>query len=112
MSSIRLFIVAVCVFLSIFLSQNAFAAGSGGYRDETPDAGAFGMGSAFVGEADTPAALYYNPAGINQMSTPEISVGDAYIAPREKFKGNNGAVQNERVNEYNVPDFYAVVPVI
>ena len=85
MSSFRIIVVAVCAFLLNFFSQNAFAAGSGAYAVETPDAGAMGMGSAFVGEADTPAAVYYNPAGINQMSTAEISVGDAIIAPRGKY---------------------------
>ena len=70
MLSFRIMVVAVCAFLMVFFGQNAFAAGSGAYRIETPDAGAFGMGSAFVGEADTPAAVYYNPAGINQMSRP------------------------------------------
>ncbi len=104
-----------CVgFLVIFLSlisKVAFAAGSGADRIETPDAGAMGMGSAFVGEADTPAAIYYNPAGINQMSRPEISVGEAIIAPRAQMTQPNGNVVHEQNNEYSVPNFYVVVPV-
>ena len=103
-------------FLVAFLgliSKVAFAAGSGAYRVETPDAGAFGMGSAFVGEADTPAAVYYNPAGINQMSRPEVSVGDAVIAPRGgQYTSPSGDTIHQRNDEYNIPNFYAVVPVI
>ena len=113
MLSFRIIIVAICVFLLSFFSQNAFAAGSGGYAIETPDAGAMGMGSAFVGEADTPAAVYYNPAGINQMSRPEISVGDAIIAPRGgRYTSTTGDTVHMQNNEYNIPNFYAVVPVI
>ncbi len=99
-----------------FISQNAFAAGSGSYAIETPDAAAMGEGSAFVGEADTPAAVYYNPAGINQMSTPEVSIGDALIAPRGRmtssFSGTNGDTVHMENNEYNIPNFYAVIPVM
>jgi long-chain fatty acid transport protein len=113
MLSFRIIVVAVCAFLMSFFSQNAFAAGSGSYRVETPDAGAFGMGSAFVGEADTPAAVYYNPAGINQMSRPEVSVGDAIIAPRAQMtEASNGNTVHMQNNEFNIPNFYAVVPII
>jgi len=108
----RVIILAVCALLLNFASQNAFAAGSGGFRNETPDAGAMGMGSAFVGEADTPAALYYNPAGINQINTPEVSLGDAIIAPRAQYTDNSGNTAHEVVNMYNVPNFYAVVPLV
>ena len=96
MLSFRIIIVAICAFLVSFSSQNAFAAGSGAYRVEAPDAGALGMGSAFVGEADTPAAVYYNPAGINQMSRPEVSVGDAIIAPRGQMTQPNGNTVHSR----------------
>jgi len=111
MFSLRVASIAFCVFLLSFLSQNVFAAGSGAYRVEAPDAGAFGMGSAFVGEADTPAAVYYNPAGINQMSRPEISLGDSIVAPRAQYKTSSGDTLSERNHEYNIPNFYAVIPV-
>lgn len=64
------------------ISGVALAASAGSYSIETNDAGVFGMGTAFVGQADTPAAVYYNPAGINQITAPEISFGDAVIAPQ------------------------------
>ena len=116
MSLFRIFAVAVCAFLVISFSQNAFAAGSGAYAVEVPDAGALGMGSAFVGEADTPAAVYYNPAGINQMTRPEGSIGDAVLAPRAKmtssYSGTNGNTVHMQNNEYNIPNSYAVVPLI
>ncbi len=112
MSSFRVIVVVVCAFLMSFYSQNVFAASSGAYSLETNDAATFGMGTAFVGEADTPAAVYYNPAGMNQMSSAEISVGDAIIAPRGHMTQPDGNTVHEQNNEYNVPNFYAVVPLI
>jgi len=105
-------IIVVAVFVFSLSGQSAFAAGSGSYALETPDAGAMGEGSAFVGEADTPAAVYYNPAGINQMKSAEFSFGDALIAPRAQMTQPNGNTVHEQNNEYNVPNFYAVVPII
>jgi len=103
---------ALGIFLALGFHQNVFAAGSGGLRDETPDAAAFGEGSAFVGQADTPAAVYYNPAGMNQIQTLSITAGDMAIAPQYDFK--SATTGNETTADrktYNVPDFYAVAPV-
>src|ERR1039458_4144068 len=97
-----LLIIMAIMFCLLAGTNIVMAAGSGSYRVETPDAGAMGMGSAFVGEADTPAAVYYNPAGINQMSRPEVSVGDAIIAPRAQYKSITGDTVQERNHEYNI----------
>ena len=76
---IRLLLWAVVL---IMTAGQALAAGSGAYRLEVPDAGAAGMGSAFVGEANTPAAVYWNPAGLTQIvgqaawSTVHVTAGD------------------------------------
>ncbi len=108
---LRSLLVAICAFLLCFSGQNAFASGSGAYRAEVPDAAAMGEGTAFVGEADSPAAIYYNPAGINQITVPEVSIGDALLAPRAQMKQPNGNIIHEENNEFNIPNFYAVVPV-
>ena len=63
MSLLRLTVLSVGLLFLVGVN-NVLAAGSGGFRVETPDAGAFGKGSAFVGEANTPGAVYYNPAGL------------------------------------------------
>ena len=107
----RLIIVAVCAFLVSFFSQNAFAAGSGAFRVETPDAGAFGKGTAFVGEANTPAAVYYNPAGLNQIKTTEISMGTAFLGPQVDYEQRSGDVVRMRRDTFWIPHMYAAVPV-
>lgn len=75
MLSIRIIMVGVCVFIMGFVSQKAFAADNGVIKLELPDAAAVGMGDAFVGEADRPSAIYYNPAGITQLDSIEFSAG-------------------------------------
>ncbi len=111
MLSFRIIVVGVYTFLLSFSGQNAFAAGSGAFRLETPDAGAFGKGSAFVGEANTPAAVYYNPAGINQIKTTEISMGVAFIGPQADYKQLSGDTVRMRRDTFWIPNGYVVVPV-
>ncbi len=111
MSLFRIISVAGAIFLLSYC-QTAYAVGSAAYRVELPDAGVGGKGFAFVGEANTPAAIYYNPAGINQMTTAQISVGDAFIAPRAEMTQSNGNKVHEQNNEYNIPNIYVVIPVI
>ena len=106
-------ITAVNVFTICFtlLSCNVFAAGSGSFRVEVPDAGAFGKGSAFVGEANTPAAIYYNPAGLTQIKSAQVSVGNSVIAPQVNVKRGDGSKAKMERNVFNVPHMYAAVPV-
>ncbi|MEI6438488.1 MAG: outer membrane protein transport protein [Candidatus Omnitrophota bacterium] len=107
---------AASIFFAAFvllalIAVPAFAAGSGAYRLEVPDAGAVGKGSAFSGEANTPAAVYYNPAGMTQIVGQAISVGLSLVEPHETFKGPNpatpDAVQMKR-GDYPIPHFYYV----
>ncbi len=90
---------------------NAFAAGSGAFRVETPDAGAMGKGSAFVGEANTPAAIYYNPAGLPQIRNTEVSVGSALLAPQVDYKNFAGDTTQMRRDVFFVPHAYLAVPI-
>ena len=72
---IRVLIVAIFTFLMSLFNQNAFASDSGLLKLEVADAVAEGMGGAFVGEADRPSAVYYNPAGITQLVSASVSAG-------------------------------------
>lgn len=93
------------------VNSNAIAAGSGAFRVETPDAAAMGKGSAFVGEANTPAAVYYNPAGLNQIDRAQISFGGAFLAPNVDYKPTSGDEVQMRRNQFLIPHVFAVVPV-
>ena len=93
-------------------SPKAMASGSGAFRVELPDAGALGKGTAFVGEANTPAAVYYNPAGLNQLKGSEVSVGASFLAPQVDYKPFAGNEVQMRRNKFLIPHFYAAVPVM
>jgi long-chain fatty acid transport protein len=105
-------LLSALIALGLIFPSVTFASGSGGFRNETPDAGAFGKGSAFVGEANTPAAVYYNPAGLNQIDRTALSFGAAVIAPAIKYESSTGAETQARQNKYLVPHFYFVAPMI
>src|SRR3990167_6616893 len=84
-----------------------FAAGSGAFRVELPAAGPLGKGTAFVGEADEPSAVYYNPAGLTQISDRNyLSAGFSVLAPSTShtdFAGNE--TQMVRQN-FMIPHIY------
>ena len=59
---------SVIALLTIFLvAPNAFAVGSGGIRVELNDSEVLAKGNAFVGQADNPSTVYFNPAGLTQL---------------------------------------------
>ena len=115
MLSFRIILVAVCVFLLSFSSQKVFASDTGVIKLELPDAAAVGMGGAFTGEADRPSAVYYNPAGITQMNTPEVSAGLTWLQPQIKFESatpDNGGTSEMKTQNFLFPDVFVTVPVI
>ncbi len=115
MLSFRIIVVAICAFLVVFLSQNAFASDTGIIKLELPDAAAVGMGGAFTGEADRPSAVYYNPAGIVQMDTIEATAGLTWLQPQIKFESlapNNGDTSLMKTDNYFFPDVFVTIPII
>lgn len=99
-----LFVIAFVLFASI----PAFAAGSGAYRLEVPDAAAVGKGSAFVGEANNPSAVYYNPAGLTQITGNAISMGGALIQPHVKYTSNAGVDTDMQDHNFGIPHIFFV----
>ncbi len=70
------------VFVIVIGSDRAFAAGF-----QLPEQGiaAMGQGNAFVGQADDPSAVYYNPAGILQLKGTQVTLGSTLIHPSITF---------------------------
>ncbi|MBF0387844.1 MAG: outer membrane protein transport protein [Candidatus Omnitrophica bacterium] len=102
--------VVLRVFMVLVIGAGpALAAGSGAYRIEVPDAGAVGKGSAFAGQANTPAAVYYNPAGMTQIVGQAVSVGLSLIEPHTTYKSTNtaDAMQMKR-GDFPIPNFFYV----
>jgi long-chain fatty acid transport protein len=52
------------------------------------DAAAAGMGNAFVAVADHPSAVFYNPAGINQLQGTQLRVSGRVVFVETSFRGS------------------------
>ena len=52
-----------------------------------------GMASAFVGQADNPSAVWYNPAGITQLDGTQVSGGVIAVYPELTHETTNGTTE-------------------
>ncbi len=98
------------LYLSIFLCGYSFAAGSGAYRVDMPDARALAMGGAFVAVADSSAAVYYNSAGMTQLKQSEVSVGLSLIQPKEHVSlAGSGTRTKMQQDTFLIPNLFSVI---
>ena len=101
--------IIVFLLVTVFaVAQNSFASGSGAFRVESPDAEAMGKGSAFVGEADNPSAVYYNPAGLTQLEGTQLSAGFSVIAPSSSYTDFSGNESQMTRQNFLIPHLYLV----
>lgn len=99
--------------LALFLAS--LAAGkvsANGFRLADQDALATARGEAFVATADTPAAIYYNPAGITQLTNNNVRSGiyGIYLDPTfspPAGRANSGNTYSIGKNFAAVPQFFA-----
>lgn len=61
-----------------------------GFLVYTQDAAATGMGNAFTAIADNASAVFYNPAGINQLEGTQVRSGGMLYYPNTSFRGTAG----------------------
>ena len=69
-----------------------------------------GMMGAYVANGHDVSTIFYNPAGLAQLSGLNLNFGAAFIAPRNKFRGPLPYSTNEYLMEkqtFFVPDAYA-----
>ena len=72
---------------------------AGGFQINEHGARAMAMAGAFTGLADDPSALFYNGAGLTQLSGTHIVAGVTLIAPSASFRGPSPAI-----TEYSLQD--------
>ena len=60
----------------LFTASTSFA---GGFRLPEAGAKAMGMGFAFTAQADDPSAIYFNPAGLTQLTGQNVMLGLTYV---------------------------------
>ena len=78
---------------------------SGGWNNTLMGIRALGIGAAFVGIADDPSAIFYNPAGlILQEQKLNFAINGFYIMPTHEYSfGGLSATSQENVS---VPQFF------
>lgn len=97
-------------FVLISSVRVAWAVGSGGYSVQAVGSKASGMGNAFTAVADDSSAVYFNPAGLTQLPSPQLSLGLAPVFPATKYTGDTPP--NDEMLSYTavVPNFYFTAP--
>lgn len=96
--------VAQLIFTSVRISSTFNPVGSG--------ARAMGMGGAFIAVADDATAASWNPGGLIQLETPEVSIVYSFIHWREDYKSPSHP-EAEGMNEKYADDlnyFSAALP--
>ncbi len=75
----------VCIFLLIIFSVENINAG--GFQLNEHGAKPMGMGGAFTAIANDASAIYWNGAGLTQLSGTQLMLGTAMITPITSFRG-------------------------
>ncbi|MDQ8194083.1 outer membrane protein transport protein [Coraliomargarita sp. SDUM461004] len=76
-----------------------------GFRLPNQDPDAIARGNAFVATADTPSAVYFNPAGITQLEGQNASLGLYAISANVEFTGNGTSGKTDSTAQF-VPQLY------
>ena len=76
-----------------------------GTRIGFKDADATARGNAFAATADTPAAVYYNPAGLTQITGQEFSA-TAYVLQLDSDYRSGATTAAMKRNDNLIPQFY------
>ncbi len=89
----------------------AFPAAATGFRLPDQDAFATARGEAFAATADNPSAIYYNPAGITQLTGQQFRAGIYGIKTDVNFTSPGGQEFDNPHDLHAVPQlFYTVKP--
>ncbi len=93
-------IVLLPLFSSILFPVAAFAGGP------VHGARAAGMGTAFVGLADDPSAILFNPAGLTQLKGTQVYGGLTAIRPSTTYRNDAGASESTKPQTFFPPHLY------
>jgi long-chain fatty acid transport protein len=98
---------SACRSLGLALAVSALPAFGNGFDLADEDAFAIGRGMAFVATADNPSAIYYNPAGISQLSGNNLRAGvyGIYVDPGYQSLAGGNTFHTDK-NYHVVPQFY------
>jgi long-chain fatty acid transport protein len=100
------------ILLATLIALGGFCdpAWSAGFTVSSQGTAGMAQGNAFVAEANDPSAIFYNPAGINQLTRPEVYGMAMLTYPERTYQG---PTSNSQTHHMFVPSgtFYAVYPI-
>ncbi len=97
------------VVLLLLPSSSAFAVGSGGFENATFSARSLAESNAVTAQADEPAAISYNPAGITQLKGVQVQGDIAILGLKTYYKGPNSSETHSAGTLVPVPTGYATI---
>jgi long-chain fatty acid transport protein len=102
-------VLAIIVAASLFCCCTSLARASG-FALMQQGTAAMGQGNAFVAEANDASAIFYNPAGLNQIKTAQVYQGSIFNVPDRDYSGGGQDSQtNHRL--YRALTAYVAIPV-
>jgi long-chain fatty acid transport protein len=105
----RLLMKSLCgVFAgTLLLLLGSGQAWAGGVSFTEQGAAASGKGNAFTGEANDPSAIFYNPAGITQLSGTQLLIGTSIVKLDSTFRSSTSGESTELQDQFPiVPHYY------
>lgn len=88
------------------LMLSAGPAAAGGFRIPEAGAKAMGFANAFVGLADDPSAVQFNPAGLTQLDGNQIQTGVTAITTNNDYTDLGGTKSAAKEGNFLPPSFY------
>lgn len=104
---------AICFFilLSYLKETDAVAQIASGFHNPVFSASPLAQGNAFVARADDASAIAFNPAGLTQLTRPQISSGMSFVLPSVEYHGN-GISEDMDTGINMIPHSYFASPII
>ena len=94
---------------SVLVLATAAVVQAGGFKIQDQSTRAMGMADAFVAGADDASAIYYNPAGLTELTGPEV-IGNLYVAHAVIEASGPGIDETSDGRVYVIPNFYTASP--
>lgn len=92
--------------LLLVLPQNVFAVGSGGFENASFSTSSLAQGNATVAQADEPAAISYNPAGIVDLPGLQVQTNGAFLNVNTYWENSAYGTKHAKNTVVPVPTGY------
>lgn len=104
--------ISIVIFvMSVFLVLNVEVVFASGTQTEGQGTRALGMGGAFIAVADSPEAVFYNPAGLTQIKKADAPLYIISINPKNKYTHAANGVKNESDQPVIAPTMFVSLPI-